>query len=268
MRKRQTSSFRMELETESNREQYEELLVKRDQLLKEANSIRISYNKEFGDFLLKAFEIKIACIREKKRIGYAQAMVNKGECVDTFAVDAMADGEMTHYYMELQEMADKMLRAKKSTTADDYAFEQSKKVYRRLAKMMHPDIHPEAMEIPELSELWERIKDAYLKSNPILLQELEVLAARLLAQYGIAEYNVEIDNIPNRIADLERQINTIIETEPYTYLELLCDEAKVQRKKNQLMAEINEYQTYYRELNEAFEALLAKGGFRIRWQMN
>lgn len=74
-----------------------------------------------------------------------------------------------------------MLRAKKSTTADDYAFEQSKKVYRRLAKMMHPDIHPEAMEIPELSELWERIKEAYLKSNPILLQELEWPAAFIYA---------------------------------------------------------------------------------------
>ena len=45
MRKRQNSSFKLALEFDNMREQYEELLVKRDQLQKEANSIRISYNK-------------------------------------------------------------------------------------------------------------------------------------------------------------------------------------------------------------------------------
>ncbi|MBQ1488252.1 MAG: hypothetical protein IIZ41_05775 [Lachnospiraceae bacterium] len=81
MRKRRTDSFHFSLETGNSREQYEEILVKRDQLLKEANSIKLAYHKEFGDLLLKAFEMKIAFIREKKRIRYAQAMVNRGECV-------------------------------------------------------------------------------------------------------------------------------------------------------------------------------------------
>ena len=73
MRKRirQTDSFKMALEFGNLREQYEDFLVKRDQLQKEANSIQISYNKEFGDLMLQAFEIKIACIRENRHfIGF------------------------------------------------------------------------------------------------------------------------------------------------------------------------------------------------------
>lgn len=268
MRKRQTSSFKMALEFDNMREQYEDLLVKRDQLQKEANSIRISYNQEFGDLLLQAFEMKIACIREKKRIGYAQAMVNRGESVDTDAVNALSDGEMTHYYMELKEMASEMQRAKKCKTASDYEFEQSKAIYRRLAKMMHPDVHPEAMEISELADLWEQIRGAYLSNNPMKLEELEVLAGRFLSKYGIAEYNVEIVDIENKIAGLEKQINTIIGSEPYTFNDLLCDEGRVQAKKNQLTAEIREYASYYQELQEIFAGLLSKGGFTLRWQMN
>ena len=268
MRKRQTSSFKMALEFANMREQYEELLVKRDQLQKEANSIRISYNQEFGDLLLQAFEMKIACIREKKRIAYAQAMVNRGESVDTDAVNALSDEEMTHYYMELKEMAEDMLHAKKCKKASDYEFEQSKKIYRRLAKMMHPDIHSEAMEIQELAELWEQIRCAYLANDPVKLGELEVLAAHLLSKHGIAEYNVEITDIENKIAGLEKQINSIIESDPYTLTDLLCNEERVQAKKNQLTAEIREYASYYQELQEIFAGLLSKGGFTLRWQMN
>lgn len=268
MKKRQNSSFKMALEFDNMRDQYEELLVKRDQLQKEANSIRISYNQEFGDLLLQAFEMRIACIREKKRIAYAQAMINRGESVDTDAINALSDGEMAHYYMELKEMAEDMLHAKKCKTASDYEFEQSKKFYRRLAKMMHPDIHPEVMEIPELAELWEQIRSAYLANDPVKLGELEVLAAHLLSKHGIAEYNVEITDIEDKIASLEKQLNSIVESEPYTLNELLCNEERLQAKKNQLTAEIREYVSYYQELQEIFAGLLSKGGFTLRWQMN
>ena len=91
MRKRKNGGFKKAIEFDNLREQYEDLLVKRDQLQKEANSVQISYNKEFGDLMLQAFEIKIACICEKKRISYAQAMVNRGESVDTDAVNALSE---------------------------------------------------------------------------------------------------------------------------------------------------------------------------------
>ena len=51
-------------------EEYEELLVRRDQLSKDAGSYLIVYTKEFGDMITANFELKIDCIKKKKTISY------------------------------------------------------------------------------------------------------------------------------------------------------------------------------------------------------
>ena len=51
-------------------QKYEELLLKRDQLNKDAGSIHTAYMKEFGELLLENFELKIDCIKKKKMIAY------------------------------------------------------------------------------------------------------------------------------------------------------------------------------------------------------
>ena len=54
---------------------YEELLLKRDQLNKEAGAIHTLYIKEFGELLLEDFELKVECIKKKKQISYCQAAI-------------------------------------------------------------------------------------------------------------------------------------------------------------------------------------------------
>ena len=49
-------------------DEYGELLVKRDQYLKEAGSFLTVYTAEFGDLLTANFELKIECIKKKKTI--------------------------------------------------------------------------------------------------------------------------------------------------------------------------------------------------------
>ena len=49
-------------------EEYAELLVRRDQLFKEAESYMTSYTAEFGDLITANFELKIECIKKKKII--------------------------------------------------------------------------------------------------------------------------------------------------------------------------------------------------------
>ena len=49
---------------------YEELLLERDGLRKEAYITHGMYVKEFGELILGVFEKQIACIRKKKQIDY------------------------------------------------------------------------------------------------------------------------------------------------------------------------------------------------------
>ena len=57
---------------------YEELLLERDQLRKEAGIYHGLYVREFGELHLTLFEKQIACIKKKKQIGYYQIANNHG----------------------------------------------------------------------------------------------------------------------------------------------------------------------------------------------
>ena len=47
---------------------YEELLLRRDNLRKQAENYNLAYIREFGDLIEEEFRIKIECIRKKKEI--------------------------------------------------------------------------------------------------------------------------------------------------------------------------------------------------------
>ena len=61
---------------------YEELLLKRDKLRKEAECFNAAYLRKFGSYILDIFRIKIDCIALKKKITYCQIAVNRGEPFD------------------------------------------------------------------------------------------------------------------------------------------------------------------------------------------
>ncbi|MBQ7557978.1 MAG: hypothetical protein IJT00_07930, partial [Lachnospiraceae bacterium] len=53
-------------------EEYEELLLRRDQLYREAGSYMTAYTREFGDLITSNFELKVECIKQKKTISYCR----------------------------------------------------------------------------------------------------------------------------------------------------------------------------------------------------
>jgi hypothetical protein len=244
---------------------YEELLVKRDQLTKEAGSIYTSYMKEFGELLLENFELKIECIKKKKMIAYCQAALNHGDVIDVNDMNAQIDKSMALYNMQLKEMMSDKNNADKSTTSPQYKIDRAKRIYRRLVKSIHPDINPLTSENDELRELWERIVIAYRCNDDDELNNLEVLVRKVLKENGETVATPIIDNLDERIANLETEINDIITTEPYTHLDLLSSPEKVQLKKHELNKEIEEYKKYSQELTKILENILSEGGATLTW---
>ncbi len=52
--------MRLNRETENDYDRYEDLLLKRDQILKESGSILIAYTREFGELIETVFTSTIA----------------------------------------------------------------------------------------------------------------------------------------------------------------------------------------------------------------
>ena len=249
-------------------EEYESLLLERDQVKKEAGQAWTAYTREFGQLITEVFEEKIECIKCKKTISYYQTAINHGGVVDTDALEQYLEKEMASYYANLRRMLEDNERCRDAGQSTLYEVERSKTLYRRLAKLLHPDINPQTDKQPALMELWQRVLTAYAHNDIKELSELEVLVRRALKELGAGDIRVEIPDIEEKIASLKAEIAEITRTEPYTYRDLLEDEEAVKRKKKELEEERESFRRYHKELDDIIQEMMESGKVKIRWVMS
>lgn len=249
--------------------QYEELLLERDRLAKEAGQIWTVYVQTFGQLMTDIFEEKVACIRQKKLIAHYQTAANRGEPIDAEALEKKLEQEMASYQAELRRLIKEHKACMEAGISTTYEVERAKTLYRRLAKLLHPDIRPETDREEVLMKLWLRITEAYGRNDVKSLAELEVLARKALKDLDIdGATRVEIPDLEERISQVRKEIESIKSKEPYTYRELLEDESAVEQKKQELTSELETYRNYHQELKDLTEKILRKGGVQIVWRMN
>jgi len=247
----------------SDYETYEELLLERDQLEKEAGQMWIAYQKEFGALIVEIYEEKIECIKCKKNIAYYQKAINCGGRVNASEMKKYLEKGMASYYSNLKKLIKDCEKAKASETSTSYEAERSKKLYLRLAKLLHPDLNPETDRSEKLKKLWIRILEAYGANDIKSLSELEVLVRRALKELGMGEIKIDIPDIEERIEELKREIETIKTTEPYVFRDLVDDDIAVENKKEELKKELEEYRKYHKELNEVIYKMIQGGELKI-----
>ncbi len=253
--------------TNAKYDEYESLLLERDQLRKDAGSIWVSYTQIFGQLIADVYEKKIDCIKLKKTIAYYQTALNHGGVVDQDAMQKYLDQEMAAYNAELKRMLEQNEQSKKARTSSPYEVQRAKTLYRRLAKLIHPDINPETDRQDTLKELWQRILTAYGHNDVKELSELEILTRKALEELGAGAIRIDIPDIEDKIDELKAEIQNIQSTEPYTYKDLLENEEAVEKKKTELTEELASYKKYQEELEEIINQMLRDGGITLQWVM-
>ncbi len=231
-------------------QRYEDLLIRKDVLKKEAVQYEISYIREFGELIARNFEAKIACIEKKKIIAYCQAIINKGGKVDVNQMEDYISIIMKDYYLQLQQILDNNHNASSGSSVSEYEFRKIKKIYYAIAKLIHPDMNPSLKDDETIIDLWNRTIIAYDCNQLKELEELQVLVNRYLASIDYKHSDIVIDNIEEKIFELNEEIDRIINNDPYTYKYLLADEEAVNDKKNDLNKEIEDYKKYAAQLDE------------------
>lgn len=249
--------------TDSKYEEYEKLLLERDQITKEAGQIWTVYLQLFGKLITDNYEEKLECIKCKKTIAYYQNALNHGGVVDSAAMEKYMEQEMAEYYANLRRMLKENEDANNAGTSTPYEVARAKTLYRRLAKLIHPDINPETDHSKELQELWQRILIAYHHNDVKELSELEVLVRKVLKELGSEDVKVDIPDIEEKIEALKSEIEGIKQTEPYCLRYLVEDEEAAEKKKTELREELETYQKYHKELNEVILKMLQTGGLKI-----
>ncbi len=253
--------------TDTKYEEYENLLLERDQAQKDAGSAWTWYIQTFGQLISDVYEEKLECVKCKKTISYYQAALNHGGVVDPEAMQKYLEKEMASYYANLKRMQEDNERCRDAESSTPYEVQRSKTLYRRLAKLLHPDINPETDRQEKLMELWQRIVTAYGHNDVKALAELEVLTRKALKELGAGEIKIEIPDVEERIDSLKAEIYEITHTEPYTYRDLYKDQEAVDKKTKELNEELESYRKYHKELDDVIQSMVQGGGIKFQWLM-
>lgn len=248
-------------------EEYENLLLERDQLQKEAGQVWTAYVIEFGQLISDVYEEQLECVKCKKTITYYQNAINHGGIIDQDAMQSYLDKEMASYYAELARLQEENENCKNSSESTPYEVQRSKTLYRRLAKLIHPDINPETDRQEKLTDLWQRIVTAYHHNDVKELSELEVLVRKAMADLGKGDIKVDIPDIAEKIDALKAEIHDITHTDPYTYKELLDSPDAVKKKKDDLKEQLLSYQKYHSALDKEIQTMITSGGITLKWRM-
>ncbi len=240
-------------------DRYEELLLRKSALMKECLQLDQEYTRVFGEATLTLFRLQIECAKKKKTIEFCQAALNRGEEPDEKELQEFIRNETVELQEHLRKMSEEYERTQEHGEISESELMKIRRIYRRAAKLLHPDLHPEVAESEELKELWDRVCIAYACNDLKELEELEVLIAAALADRGGEEWRVEIPDLADRIRSLEEEIARIMDSNPYQYKFLLGDPAAVAEKMGSLQEQIEMFREYEARLDEKLAEVLPEG---------
>ncbi len=224
--------------------QYEELLLRRDELEKDAEQILIGYTRIFGDITTEIFQLKIECIALKKSISYCVMLRNRGQSVDFEELQKFIAERMAVYQAELDDMIRQNELSKGSKAISAFQDREIKRIYRKIAKVLHPDISNVTEKYPSLADLFQRVMIAYNCNDYKELKELEVLVNCALEEVGEETFELIIPDIQEKMDELEEEIRIITTTEPYLYQEFLNNSTLRQQKMKEFEDERDSYVAY------------------------
>ncbi|MCR4689081.1 MAG: hypothetical protein K5745_05940 [Saccharofermentans sp.] len=235
-----------------NLEEYSELLMERDRLEKEAEYWNLEYVRAFGEYAEELLKLRMSCIRYKKLITYCQQRINFGLEPDSKEMATFIQIELAPFREQLKVL--QQAKNIKSEPLSQYEVAEIKKIYRFIAKRLHPDINPQLFVHEEVKQIWNDTIKAYKANDFERMKELEVLAANVIAKYGDETIAVVIGDLDEKIEKVKKQCEEIKNTDPYMYRFLFDDPDAVKSKKDEYISSIEEYKVYEQDLKKIFES--------------
>ncbi len=220
-----------------------------------ANDIERKYNACFGILEVDKFKTTIDIIKLKKKIAYIIAMKNNNMPIDENVMESYAESELEKENLMYEKLLENVKKSKMTFSMSDEDEKALKKIYYKIAKLIHPDLHPNYALDDEIKELWNKTLMCYETGN---IEELNlVLEAVLVKTNG----NTEIDDkdLESKIIEYKKRIEKIRTTKPYILERYLVDTYTINEHKNELGEEISKLKEYKEALEEQVSFYLEGG---------
>lgn len=209
-------------------------------------NIGADYQVKVGALAVDLLREQIETRRLKRHIEILQAAANRGEIIVPEQVTAQLDREFLEWQERLlvQAREVEMARRRLSALLSVEETMELRRLYRKLAKLLHPDVNPHQTE--RVKSLWLQVRQAYEWCDVEQLRALLLLAGDLAAP--------PVETGPDRLTPLaqrreafKERIYLLLEKlartrnePPYTLAEHLNDPEWVAAQRKRLKEEIEQ----------------------------
>lgn len=262
------SSERDELENQIKyyRSQLVLAVTERDELVNViCPQLELKYVLTFGAIEIEISEAQCECKRLKRQIEMMQANINRQEEINLDQISEALDQEFVEFIEKINEKIEKEKAAKENVQDEPledpqpFVNEKLKKLYRQLAKKLHPDIHPNQKK--EDKELFNKVVDAYKKND---LKQMEILNQMAsgeeaeLCEESIESLRAEADRLQDLLFEVSEEIKTIKSIYPYTAKEVLEDKEAIAIEMERLQNLLTDYQNKIKIYEAKIQAMEEK----------
>lgn len=172
---------------------------------------------------------------------------------------------MLDYHKQLKKMEAGWKACRDSVTIPFSVMSRVRKLYRELARKIHPDINND----PYFETYWLMLKSAYDTADLTRLEELKILIEDALADRnsngGYVPAEMTQEELDRRITVLEDEIADITHKEPYILKQYLEDEDSIRTHRAELKDKLEQYIEYSASLTKVLGTYKIIGGEGLRW---
>ncbi len=175
------------------------------------------YQASLGNLEYELIKLQVECRALQQRIERATALLNRGEKLTEQhlqAIETQVLQELASWYEQLKQQEQAVnagvVYLSGLSAVDNKTLQHAKQLYRRLARLLHPDVSPENQALFE--RYWQAVQEAYRQIDADLLEALLQL---------VESAALKIRNTKETPDEMIARLKTLIEQQTERWTQLL-----------------------------------------------
>lgn len=245
--------------------EYIKLLNDKDVLLQWGKpQLEALYNTRIGYLQIEKLQLQLHIKALKRKVELVHAAINRDEEVDINEIELTVAAELAEAEFRIMRELAKLENSKTllSNLDSPERSAELRKLYKQLAKQLHPDINDNLAE--EQKNLWHLVKEAYETGDLEKLKAMQVVYEKELAASGDEtaaltddELTLKIEVLKEGIKVLQQQLLQIRNEFPFTIEVQIKDEDWVNTQTGELKKELDKLQRYESELTLQYRQIIS-----------
>ena len=212
-----------------------DLFAEKDDLINTViPNINAKYATTIGVYEYELFQLDVDSRRIKQILENIQALENQNKKPNLEQIEAKVEDELKTWNQKLAELAYEIEQSENrlGNLMSDKEATELRKLYRELARKLHPDINKDFYE--KHKTLWTRVQEAYQNSNIDELKAIKLIVDDIPDDISMPNALEQLrkhkDNLKKCIKDLIDIIDSIKARDEFTLLDNLGDPDWVKSK--------------------------------------